>query len=561
MLDISILELKKAVKTQKAAADFIRKRIKVVEKIDGTKLTLIRNDAQFDPNDYTKNWIISYKGNIIYPTEFSGLEKRDKEIKASGLGTSQYKFVYDHLKRVHESAASIPTDTEFFIEFVQNKPTVTRDYAKKHGMFLVGFGPAKYASSKGQIYSSSTFIDDPLKLEEYRKTLQLGAFPSLYEGNLSSRIEIFNNNEYLDPKLRELFSKNLETADFSDPQEILKGVINSFQELESSLGGQSEGVVITVEGDDISEKQLYKVLAADQHSKDVREKKKLRYKGTPEEETSYWEGINTTVDSILDEMQVDLKDIRPEDMMRDLSTRVYEMSDEEINVYHPVKTLINKQEDLMLTAKTRLFVLGHRLKKIAVIPMAAKPFHRGHQALLDEAIADGNELILVYVSTGGRDEISSSDMVPLWKNHYLPAIQEKYGDKVAIRFTKGTSPMYELRSSITNLARQSDETVVTLYGDPEDSAQRVNDITNNEKNAIDLTGKVVAGSVPRNLSGGISGTKMREFLSSGQKEQFIKNLPDFLTGDSKLAIWDSLSKMSPKQNENLIKSYVRLLLA
>jgi hypothetical protein len=103
--------------------------------------------------------------------------------------------------------------------------------------------------------------------------------------------------------------------------------------------------------------------------------------------------------------------------------------------------------------------------------------------------------------------------------------------------------------------------VVTLYGDPEDSAQRVNDITNNEKNAIDLTGKVVAGSVPRNLSGGISGTKMREFLSSGQKEQFIKNLPDFLTGDSKLAIWDSLSKMSPKQNENLIKSYVRLLLA
>lgn len=561
MLDISILELKKAVKTPKAASNFIRKHIKAVEKIDGTKLTLMRNDAQFDPSDYTKNWIISYKGNIIYSTEFSGLEKRDKDIKTSGLGTSQYKFVYDHLKRVHEGTASIPLNTEFFIEFVQNKPTVTRDYAKKHGMFLVGFGPAVYASSKGQIYSSSTFVDDPAKLEEYREILQLNSFPLLYEGNLSSRTEIFDNSEYLDPRLRELFSQNLETVDFSNPQEILDGVVSSFQALESSLGGQSEGVVITVEGDDMSEKQLYKVLAADQHNKEVREKKKSRYKGTPQEEAAYWEDINATTDLILDELQIDARDSRPEEALKDLSARVYEMSEEDIGAYHPVKTLLNKQEDLMLTAKTRLFVLGHRLKKIAVIPMAAKPFHRGHQALLDAAEADGNELILVYVSTGGRDEISSSDMVPLWKNYYLPAIQETYGDKVAIRFTKGISPMYELRSAISNLVRQSEETVVTLYGDPEDAARRVDDIINNEKNVVDLTRKVVAGSVPRESSGGISGTKMREFLSTGQREQFMKNLPDFLNEDSKLAIWNSLSKSKVSQSENLLKSYVRLILA
>jgi hypothetical protein len=113
--------------------------------------------------------------------------------------------------------------------------------------------------------------------------------------------------------------------------------------------------------------------------------------------------------------------------------------------------------------------------------------------------------------------------------------------------------MYELRSAISNLVRQSEETVVTLYGDPEDAARRVDDIINNEKNAIDLTRKVVAGSVPRESSGGISGTKMREFLSTGQREQFMKNLPDFLNEDSKPAIWNSLSKSKVSQSENLLK--------
>lgn len=247
--------------------------------------------------------------------------------------------------------------------------------------------------------------------------------------------------------------------------------------------------------------------------------------------------------------------------MKILSARVYSMSDDEINAYHPSKELINKQEDLMLTAKTRLFILGHRVEKIAVIPMAAKPFHRGHQALLDAAEADGNELILVYVSTSGRDEIDSSDMVPLWKNYYLPAIQSTYGNKVAIRFTKGLSPMFELRSSISNMIRQSDETTVTLYGDPDDAQERVDNIINNEKNTIDLRGRVFAGAVPRELSGGISGTKMREFLASGDRLQFIQNLPDFLSDESKAAVWDSLSRNFAVQKENLLKNYVRLILA
>ena len=208
MLDISIKELRKAITSSKKASEFIRKHVKVVEKVDGTKLTIIRNDSPFDPNDYTKNWLVAYKGNIIYPTEFGGLEGREKEIKSQALGTSQYKFVHDHLKKIHPDTGSIPKNTEFFIEFVQNKPTVTRDYARKHGMFLVGFGPSTHADVRGQLLTTSSFSDDPKKLEEYRNILQLGSFPVVFDGNFSSRQSIYDgiqqSRDY-DPRLKEAF--------------------------------------------------------------------------------------------------------------------------------------------------------------------------------------------------------------------------------------------------------------------------------------------------------------------------------------------------------------------
>ena len=48
MLDISIEALGKAIGSKKKAFDFIKKHIVVVEKMDGTKLTLIRNNTPFD---------------------------------------------------------------------------------------------------------------------------------------------------------------------------------------------------------------------------------------------------------------------------------------------------------------------------------------------------------------------------------------------------------------------------------------------------------------------------------------------------------------------------------
>lgn len=556
MLDISIKSLAKAVTSAKSAADIVRKRIVAVEKIDGTKLTLIRNGEKFDPKDYAKNWIVAYKGNVIYPTEFVGLEKRGSDIAASALGTSQYKFVHDHLRTVHAGTRTIPANTEFFVEFVQNKPTITRDYARKHGMYLVGFGPTQFAVSKGQLFSSARFVDSPEELDRYRKILQLGAFPVVFDGNLSSRKSILSG--CLDPGLKSLFAQGFGKTDFSDPQSIVNLAAEVFSQLESSLGGPAEGVVLQVYGDDLSKKQLLKVLAADQHSASARGEKKSRFKGSEDEEAAYWRLVNALVDEILDKLPAG----EPAEVLRFLSSAVYSMEDELLPT-HPVKSKINVQEDVFLTAKLRILGTGtHRATKVAVIPMAAKPFHAGHDSLIRRAVDDGNDSVIVFVSTGGRDEITAEDMIPLWRDYYIPGISRQYGDKVTIRFSD--APMREALLVAKDLIGRGKKTTVRLYGGVDaagenEAQQRVDAIL--AKNP-EMKDRILPVAVERSDTGGVSGTAMRGYISSGDSELFMKNLPGWLSEKDRLGIWRAMSNISSSKmkSENLIRSYVRSLI-
>jgi len=549
MLDISIKALNKAITSKKKAFNFIKKHTRAVEKIDGTKLTLIRNDSQFDPNDYTKNWIVSYKGRIIYPTEFQGLEKRDAEIRTSALGTSQYKFVHDHLRRAHKGTSSIPLDTEFFVEFVQNKPTVTRDYAKKHGLFLIGFGQTKHAVANGHVYSSASLEGTPEMIKKYARLLQLGEFPVIFEGNFSSQKEILEG--CIDPQLKTKFIKGFGTTDFSDPGSIVGLVISTFSELESSLGGRAEGVVMYVEGDDINEKDLYKVLAADQHSKAVRGEKKARYRAQDDaDEERYRQDVAKVAEDVLKT----IPEGELEDMLADLSKTVYEM---ESLPYHPVKSRINVQEDILLTAKLGLLYVGtNEAQKIAIIPMAAKPFHAGHDSLIRQAFEDGCESVIVFLSTGGREEITSEDMIPLWRKVYIPGITRVYGKNVSIRFTD--SPVKDAAVFARNFAAQKGVQVMIYGGIDEEgnneAQQRVDMILS--KNP-DLGDKIKAVGVERSMTGGISGTVMRGFLVSRDFESFSSNLPSWLDGKDRLLVWNTLSKTGPGVAETLIRKIVR----
>jgi hypothetical protein len=182
--DISIEDLRKAMvrpdaSSRARANDRLKAQafiddpsIKIVEKIDGTKLTLIRRNNEFDPADYAKNWYIAYKGNIIYSGEIKDLKKREEEVRSTSSGTAQYSLIHNHMARIHKDTGSIPQGTEFFLEFVQRKPTITRDYPQKHGIFLTLFGPSRYKVTRAQLVSIISPVDDDDKLKEYAAILE-----------------------------------------------------------------------------------------------------------------------------------------------------------------------------------------------------------------------------------------------------------------------------------------------------------------------------------------------------------------------------------------------------
>ena len=67
MLDISIPPVYDVITSAASAEEFCNQYLKIVEKLDGTKLTLIRNGEPFDRDNYLNNWIISYKEGVVFP--------------------------------------------------------------------------------------------------------------------------------------------------------------------------------------------------------------------------------------------------------------------------------------------------------------------------------------------------------------------------------------------------------------------------------------------------------------------------------------------------------------
>jgi hypothetical protein len=523
MLDISVKALNKAVTSNKKAVAFLEKSFSIFEKLDGTKLTLLRNDQPFNPEDYTQNWIITYKGKIIYHTEFNGLESRNHEIKLESIGTSQYKFVHEHLKQIHYTTECIPNNTEFFIEFVQNKSTITRDYDIKHDLYLIGFGTSQYIVNDGQLYSSSAFENAPELLEKYRLILQLKEFPLIFKGKFSTHSEIIKgcrSNE-----LRALFEKSLSSMS-GDPLSIISLMNDTFSQLSSSLGGKAEGVIIQVN----ETRELYKILASDQHSKEVRALKKARFISSPEEEEEYWKNVLHISSSLLK----DINHLNDETALFDISAKVYSLSDLPT---HAIKTKLNIQDDIFLTAKLNLHYRKlSSVKKIGIIPMAAKPFHAGHDMLINQACQQC-DITVVFVSVCEREELSSAIMLPIWKSHYLPGLQKKYGDKLIIVFS--SSPFLDATQLIKNHAKIEHE--VFFYGGVDqlgnDDSSKINEW---KVKYLDRDLSITPVGISRISTNGISGTLMRQYLLTGEKTAFVNNLPNWLSPAEKSRIWNLL---------------------
>ncbi len=195
--------------------------------------------------------------------------------------------------------------------------------------------------------------------------------------------------------------------------------------------------------------------------------------------------------------------------------------------------------------------------QIGLIGMSAKPLTLGHFSLIELASNECDKTY-VFVSTSDRKRpgeipILGSTMHKIWQEEIEPIIPNNviidYGG-VPIR------KVYEMLGKASEAGNDNEDTFI-IYSDPED-------IEGNypEKNRLKYFSNLVKNNqvefrpVERSLTGGISGTKMRQYLASNDMSSFIKGLPSGVNGEH---IWQLLKQ---DINENMIlRNYIKLLIS
>jgi len=365
MLDISIKSITKM--TDSEWMRFKESEWWIEEKYDGTKLTLVRNEKSFNPDDYTDNWIVSYKGNIIYPCEAHNADEKQIE---NSIGVSQYVLVHRHLKKVHFRTGSIQPLTEFFIEFMMKKPTLTREYTDKHFMKFLAYSPTSYHIRGNMIETKpegySTFLNKHYSyLLDIPETMKFGV---LVRSNNNIKI-------------------NVTKKEFVDTLCLM------VRDMKSKHGGPVEGIVLKNQ-----EGKMWKVLQEDQHDKAARLKIKMKYKHEDRDlENQYWKNIN----SVCDKLQDNLKKLDFEQSLLEASNQIYFGVWNGVLPNHSKRNEYIRRDDLFLTFKIRQ---AQRLNgnNWAAFIGKFRVFTKAHYQIIADALTKYDGVVIGIVTGKGQ---------------------------------------------------------------------------------------------------------------------------------------------------------------
>jgi len=193
------------------------------------------------------------------------------------------------------------------------------------------------------------------------------------------------------------------------------------------------------------------------------------------------------------------------------------------------------------------------MANIGLIAMSAKPYHAGHDGLVRWAAGENDEVYL-YVSLSDRKRpgeipILGKDMATIWSS----LIEATLPGNVKVEY--GGSPISKIYKQLEN-ANQGSEDTFTIYSDPVDIAQSYPE-NSLKKYAGNLfaNDQIILKPIERSMTVNVSGTKMRQYLATGDKQNFIANLPSEIDGE---AVWNILSKST--KVENLLRTLIRELL-
>jgi len=102
--------------------------------------------------------------------------------------------------------------------------------------------------------------------------------------------------------------------------------------------------------------------------------------------------------------------------------------------------------------------------KIGLVPMAARPYHAGHDGLIRIASRENN-IVHVYASSSDRGNVRGSDMARLWKDTIEPSLPAN------VDVTYGGSPVGKVWETLGKANEGGSSDTFSIYGDPTDTAR------------------------------------------------------------------------------------------
>lgn len=278
-IDISILNASKYLTSQTRKEAFIYDKVKVEEKYDGTKVTIVHIDKT---GDYKQDFIVSYKSNIIYPDEFEYTVK--SKIRSESISNSQFTYIFDILKKC--DSTSLPLNYEFFVEFLMKTPTSQHKY-KRIGAVLLAYSPCSYEVKFGRLFTKPKgFYTDSREL--YAKKLGFDYPRTIFEGNFANFERGIKSQE-----LNDIFRTYKNILKIENIDLYIQQISEMLLKMESRYGGNPEGYVLTYPG------FLLKIQQPYQADSKLRGETRSPYEGDPDTENAYWINVRLAALNII----------------------------------------------------------------------------------------------------------------------------------------------------------------------------------------------------------------------------------------------------------------------
>jgi nicotinamide mononucleotide adenylyltransferase len=399
MLDISILPLSKMLTSDSKKEEFISSEMSIEAKTDGIKVTVLKIN---DTGEFSKDWIIAYKGNVLFDGEYEFTSKT--HIKNVSNGSAQFKILIDHFKSLGD--VNVPKG-EYFIEFLMRKDTLSSNYAIRHNLILIGFSKSSYSIKNGKLFTTPQGMDTSNR-EKFAKILKIKSPSLLFKGYINSPI-MFEKG-IINKDLKKLFNEYKNTINWSLTDSIITNLSSMVLAIPSDFGGKEEGVVIKYDNKITKIQQDYQV------DQGARAEIKSKTRGTPEEETTYWNNVRLKAFEIIN-------NIRITDLPKALKDLSLILKTTKITFEHPIKNKDSILEDIQLTTKS-LMIRKLKGNNGALYLGKFRVLTKAHYDIIKKALKDYDSVNVVLVTSKDTENTRLLRMKML---------KTSFGDKINIQ--------------------------------------------------------------------------------------------------------------------------------